>query len=225
MSEELKPQDNTSHQQILSDEEIVTSHVELSKTKHEPTSNFLKAPLIFVFVFGCLIFICSIQLAHSTNDFQLHPPVDVVELSPEEKEALRLERKLSSGEKIFAARCASCHQANGLGIDGQFPPLAGSEWVSADPAVISNIILKGLKGEIVVKGKTYGTSAAVNMAAVPISDREIANVVTYVRQSWGNSSSEVSEGEVAKFRSDSAEQQDQWTGDQLKALFADTFSN
>jgi mono/diheme cytochrome c family protein len=225
MSEELKPQDNTSHQQILSDEEIVTSHVELSKIKHEPTSNFLKAPLIFVFVFGCLIFICSIQLAHSTNDFQLHPPVDVVELSPEEKEALRLERKLSSGEKIFAARCASCHQANGLGIDGQFPPLAGSEWVSADPAVISNIILKGLKGEIVVKGKTYGTSAAVNMAAVPISDREIANVVTYVRQSWGNASSEVSEGDVAKFRADSAEQQDQWTGDQLRALFADTFSN
>ena len=225
MSEEIKPPDNTSHQQILSDEEIFTSHVELSKTKHEPTSNFLKAPLIFVFVFGCLIFICSIQLAHSTNDFQLQPPVDVVELSPEEKEALRLERKLSSGEKIFAARCASCHQANGQGIEGQFPPLAGSEWVSADPAVISNIILKGLKGEIVVKGKTYGTSAAVNMAAVPISDREIANVVTYVRQSWGNSSSEVSEGEVAKFRADSAEQQEQWLGDQLKALFADTFSN
>jgi mono/diheme cytochrome c family protein len=225
MSEELKPQENTSHQQIFSDEEIVTSHVELSKSKHEPTSNFLKAPLIFVFVFGCLIFICSIQLAHSTNNFQLHPPVEVVELTPEEKEALRLERKLGSGEKIFTARCASCHQANGLGIEGQFPPLAGSEWVSADPAVISNIILKGLKGEIVVKGKTYGTSAAVNMAAVPISDREIANVVTYVRQSWGNTSSEVSEDEVAKFRADSADQQDQWTGDQLRSLFAETFSN
>ena len=225
MSEEIKPQDNTSHHQVLSDEEIVTSHVELSKSKHEATSNFLKAPLIFVFVFGCLIFVCSIQLAHSTNNFQLHPPVEVVELTPEEKETLRLERKLSSGEKIFAARCASCHQANGQGIEGQFPPLAESEWVSADPGVISNIILKGLKGEIVVKGITYGTSAAVNMAAVPISDREIANVVTYVRQSWGNSSSEVSEGEVAKFRADSAEQQDQWTGDQLKALFADTFSN
>jgi len=225
MSEEIKPQDNTSHQQVLSDEEIVTSHVELSKTKHEPTSYFLKAPLIFVFVFGCLIFVCSIQLAHSTNKFQLHPPVEVVELTPEEKETLRLERKLSSGEKIFAARCASCHQANGQGIEGQFPPLAGSEWVSADPGVISNIILKGLKGEIVVNGVTYGTSAAVNMAAVPISDREISNVVTYVRQAWGNSSSEVSEGEVAKFRADSAEQQDQWTGDQLKALFADTFLN
>jgi mono/diheme cytochrome c family protein len=209
----------------FSDVEIVKSHVELSKIKHEPTKNFLIAPLVFVFVFGCLIFVCSIQLSLTTNSFQLHPPVEVVELTPEEKEALRLERKLGSGEKIFTARCASCHQANGQGIEGQFPPLAGSEWVSADPGVISNIILKGLKGEIVVKGKTYGTSAAANMAAVPISDREIANVVTYVRQSWGNSSSEVSEDEVAKFRADSAEQQDQWTGDQLRALFAETFSN
>ena len=117
----------------------------LPKKKHEPTKNFLLAPLVFVFVFGCLIFVCSIQLAHSTNSFQLHPPVEIVELTPEEKEALRLERKFASGEKIFAARCASCHQANGLGIEGQFPPLAGSEWVSADAGVIANIILKGLK--------------------------------------------------------------------------------
>ena len=68
--------------------------------KHEPTKNFLLAPLVFVFVFGCLIFVCSIQLAHSTNSFQLHPPVEIVELTPEEKEALRLERKLPLGRKF-----------------------------------------------------------------------------------------------------------------------------
>ena len=66
----------------FSDEEIVKSHVELSKIKHEPTKNFLIAPLVFVFVFGCLIFVCSIQLSLTTNSFQLHPPVEVVELSP-----------------------------------------------------------------------------------------------------------------------------------------------
>ena len=169
MNEDSQNRDNLNGGSEFSDEEIVKSHVELSKNKHQPTKNFLIAPLVFVFVFGCLIFVCSIQLSHTTNSFQLHPPVEVVELSPEEKEALRLERKILSGEKIFAGRCASCHQANGLGIEGQFPPLANSEWVAADPAVITSIILKGLKGEIVVDGKTYGTSAAVNMAAVPIS--------------------------------------------------------
>ena len=129
MSEDSKNNNGLPNSDDFSDEQIVKSHVELSKNKHEPTKNFLIAPLVFVFVFGCLIFVCSIQLAHSTNSFQLHPPVEVVELTPEEKEAQRLERKISSGEKVFAARCASCHQANGLGIAGQFPPLAGSEWV------------------------------------------------------------------------------------------------
>jgi len=223
MSEDSKNKNGLPDSEHFSDEEIVKSHVELSKNKHEPTKNFLIAPLVFVFVFGCLIFVCSIQLAHSTNSFQLHPPVEVVELTPEEKESQRLERKFSSGEKIFAARCASCHQANGLGIAGQFPPLAGSEWVSADPGVITNIILKGLKGEILVKGEKYGTSAAVNMAAVPISDREIANVSTYVRQAWGNSSDEVSEDFVKQVRSDYSNKQDQWTGDSLKSLYSTSF--
>ncbi|MDA0343046.1 MAG: cytochrome c [Verrucomicrobia bacterium] len=223
MSEDSKNMNGLPDSEHFSDEEIVKSHVELSKNKHEPTKNFLIAPLVFVFVFGCLIFVCSIQLAHSTNSFQLHPPVEVVELTPEEKESQRLERKFSSGEKIFAARCASCHQANGLGIAGQFPPLAGSEWVSADPGVITNIILKGLKGEILVKGEKYGTSAAVNMAAVPISDREIANVSTYVRQAWGNSSDEVSEDFVKQVRADYSNKQDQWTGDELKSLYSTSF--
>jgi mono/diheme cytochrome c family protein len=223
MSEDSKNMNGLPDSEHFSDEEIVKSHVELSKNKHEPTKNFLIAPLVFVFVFGCLIFVCSIQLAHSTNSFQLHPPVEVVELTPEEKESQRLERKFSSGEKIFAARCASCHQANGLGIAGQFPPLAGSEWVSADPGVITNIILKGLKGEILVKGEKYGTSAAVNMAAVPISDREIANVSTYVRQAWGNSSDEVSEDFVKQVRADYTNKQDQWTGDELKSLYSTSF--
>ena len=136
-----------------------------------------------------------------------------------------MERKISSGEKIFAGRCASCHQANGLGIEGQFPPLANSEWVAADPAVITSIILKGLKGEIVVDGKTYGTSAAVNMAAVPISDREISNVSTYVRQAWGNTSSEVTEDFVTQLRAEQSAQQDQWVGDDLKSLYSDSFEN
>ena len=223
MNEDSQSRDILNGGSEFSDEEIVKSHVELSKNKHQPTKNFLIAPLVFVFVFGCLIFVCSIQLAHTTNSFQLHPPVDVIELSPEEKEALRLERKISSGEKIFAGRCASCHQANGLGIEGQFPPLANSEWVAADPAVITSIILKGLKGEIVVDGKTYGTSAAVNMAAVPISDREIANVSTYVRQAWGNTSSEVTEDFVTELRSEQSAKQDQWIGAELRQKFADSF--
>jgi mono/diheme cytochrome c family protein len=170
-------------------------------------------------MFGCLIFVCSIQLAHSTNGFEIHPPQEIVELSDEERESQRLERKYDSGKKIFSLRCASCHQSNGLGIATQYPPLAGSEWVSANPALITKIILKGLKGEITVKGEKYGTSAAVNMAAVPIDDREIANVVTYVRQAWGNDFGEITTDEVASIRSDTVDQKDQWIGEALHSIY------
>lgn len=212
--------------EFMTDREMVEVHSRLNHEKHPPTKGFLIAPLVFVFVFGCLIFVCSIQLAHSTNQFQLHPPNpnDEVELTEEQREALRLERKVDSGKKVFAVRCASCHQANGLGIAGQYPPLAGSKWVTSDPGLITNIILKGLKGEIVVKGETYGTSAAVNMAAVPISDREIANVTTYVRQAWGNEAPEILESEVSAFRDASKDQIDQWTGDQLVEMYPAAFS-
>ena len=204
---------------VMNDDDMVEVHSELNREKHPPTKGFLIAPLIFVFMFGCLIFVCSIQLAHSTNGFRIHPPQEIVKLSDEEMEIQRLERKFESGKKIFSVRCASCHQPNGLGIATQYPPLAGSEWVSADPDLIIKVILKGLKGEILVKGEKYGTSAAVNMAAVPIDDREIANVSTYVRQAWGNDYSEVKEDQVARVREESSSQQEQWIGNALQSLY------
>ena len=214
-----KKQKSSTGEEGMNDDLMVEVHSRLAREKHEPTKGFLIAPLIFVFVFGCLIFVCSIQLAHSTNSFQLHPPQEVVELTEEEKEAVRFERKMQSGKKTFALRCASCHQPNGLGIANQYPPLAGSEWVTANPELITKIILKGLKGEIVVKGEKYGTSAAVNMVAVDINDREIANVSTYVRNAWGNEASELTEDQVSKIRDSIADMQDQWTGEELQSEY------
>ena len=62
------------------------------------------------------------------------------------------------------------------------------------------------------------------MAAVPINDREIANVVTYVRQAWGNEAGEIFEDEVSSIRADSSDQQDQWTGDQLISMYPEAFA-
>ena len=219
MTEERKK--SASGSEGMSDEEMIEVHAELNREKHPPTNGFLHAPLIFVFMFGCLIFVCSIQLAHSTNKFALHPERKKPDLSAEEIEIIRLERKIESGQKIFTARCASCHQANGLGLAGQFPPLAGSKWATSDPGLISKIIINGLKGEIQVKGQTYGSNQ--NMVAVPINDREIANVVTYVRQAWDNEASEVSEEEVSGFRAESSNQEGQWTGEQLRTIYSSVF--
>ena len=219
MTEKQKKEEESS---VMSDEEMIESHAALNDEKHPPTIGFLRAPLIFVFVFGCLVFVCSIQLAKTTNEFSLHPKKEAVELTPEQKEERRIERKIDYGKKLFALNCASCHQTNGEGLPGQFPPLAGSKWVNSDPGLVVNIILKGLKGPIEVKGVTYGQ--ALNMVPLPLKDREIANITTYVRQAWGNQASEISEEEVSGFRAESTNQVDQWTGEQLRAMYPSAFS-
>ena len=206
----------------MNDTDLVEVHAKLGREKHPPTKHFLQAPLVFVFIFGCLIFFCAIQLAHSTNNFQIHPPAPEIELTPEEMEAKRIERKLAGGKKLFNSRCASCHNPDGMGKD-LFPPLVGSKWSTGNPGIITKIVLKGLKGEIEVLGKKYGTVATVNMPPQPLNDREIANIVSYARKSWGNDASEVTEEQVATFREEATAQKEQWTGDQLKDMYKDVF--
>lgn len=93
---------------------------------------------------------------------------------------------VSQGAKIYS-KCVGCHQPDGLGQAGSFPPLAGSEWVTGDTQALAMLILNGLQGPIEVKG----TSWIGNMP--PQSDgmgpKELAAVMTYIRSSWGNSAS------------------------------------
>ena len=206
----------------MNDTDLVEVHAKLGREKHPPTKHFLQAPLVFVFLFGCLVFFCAIQLAHSTNHFRVHPPAPEISLTPEEQEAKRMKRKLAGGKKLFNRQCASCHNPDGMGKD-LFPPLVGSKWVTSDPGIISKIVLKGLKGEIEVLGKKYGTVATVNMPPQPLNDREIASVVSYARKAWGHDASEVTEKQVATFRDEASAQKDQWTGDQLIEMYKDSF--
>ncbi len=208
----------------MSDAELSQVHAELSIEKHPPTVNFLRAPLVFVFLFGCLVFACAIQLAHTTNYFHVHPPTPEIVLTPEEEEARRLERKVKSGNKIYTLRCMSCHQQNGLGLANQYPPLVGSRWATRDSGIITKIVLKGLKGEIEVLGKKYGTTIHMPPLEQLLSNRDIANVVTYVRQAWNNKASEVTEEEVAQFREETSAKKEQWLGSEIKEQYSDSFS-
>ncbi|MEM7675337.1 MAG: cytochrome c [Myxococcota bacterium] len=103
-----------------------------------------------------------------------------------------------NGAAIYAARCVACHQANGAGIAGVFPPLAKSEWVLGDERRIVGIILQGLRGEIEVLGQKYnGVMPAFREI---LSDAELAAVVSHVRSSWGNSAPPVDPDAVAQLR-------------------------
>lgn len=121
-----------------------------------------------------------------------------------------------SGEEKYTQVCAVCHQANGLGVEGNFPPLANSEWMTGKPEVPIAIVLHGMQGEIVVNGKTYnGVMAAWGES---MTDADIAAVVTHERSSWGNSASAVTAEQVKVVRAQYASRTTPWTVADLQPL-------
>jgi mono/diheme cytochrome c family protein len=102
------------------------------------------------------------------------------------------------GAALFASLCAACHQANGQGLPGVFPPLAGSEWVQGQASTAAAILLHGVTGGLSVKGSTY--NGAMPAFGGQLSDEQIAAVLTHVRSQWGNTAAAVSPETVAQAR-------------------------
>lgn len=103
------------------------------------------------------------------------------------------------GKAVYAT-CAACHQATGLGMAGVFPPLAESEWVNGPAENLIRIQLRGLTGKITVKGKEYGNIPMPPNATM--TDKQIADVLTYVRSNFGNKSEAVTPAQVKALRSE-----------------------
>jgi len=107
------------------------------------------------------------------------------------------------GAEIYnrEAHCVTCHQANGKGLpDSGFPPLAGTDWATGDPDLLIKLTLKGLMGPIEVKGKTYPGQVPMTPFEFLLKDDELAAVLTYVRNSFGNQASPIKSSQVAKVR-------------------------
>ncbi|HLX71882.1 MAG TPA: cytochrome c [Verrucomicrobiae bacterium] len=109
------------------------------------------------------------------------------------------------GFKIYnRPTCSQCHQPNGLGQPGQFPPLAGSDLVNEkDPGRVIRIVLQGIQGPgLVINGKPFNTGSAMVPWASVLNDEEIANVLTYVRgnKEWGNNAPAVTPDQVHAIR-------------------------
>lgn len=100
-----------------------------------------------------------------------------------------------NGAKIYAAKCQGCHQPNGMGDGANFPPLGNSEWVTGDTQHLAMIIMNGVKGEITVDGRVWNSAMAPQM---PLSAVELASVMTYVRNSFGNETGDVVSAEMAE---------------------------
>ena len=100
----------------------------------------------------------------------------------------------AAGQKVYSTNCSSCHQANGKGQPGVFPPLAGNAVVTGDPTKVISIVKNGLSGKITVNGATYNGQMPAWKGT--LSDADIAAVITYIRTSWGNKGTPVTAAQV-----------------------------
>jgi nitrite reductase (NO-forming) len=107
------------------------------------------------------------------------------------------EAQMAAGKTVYTSVCAVCHQAEGQGVPKTFPPLAKSDYLMADKKRSIEIVLHGLSGPVTVDGVDYNSAMPPQSQ---LSDDDIANVLTYERNSWGNSGDVVSKDEVAKVR-------------------------
>jgi mono/diheme cytochrome c family protein len=101
------------------------------------------------------------------------------------------------GEKVYKQYCISCHQADGGGVPNMNPPLINTTYVLGDKEHLIKILLKGLNENIEIDGETFtNPMPALNI----LKDQEIADVLTYVRNSFGNKASAVTAAEVKAVR-------------------------
>ncbi|HEY6327293.1 MAG TPA: cytochrome c [Candidatus Cybelea sp.] len=104
----------------------------------------------------------------------------------------------SDGAVVYTANCSSCHQPDGEGVSGAFPPLAGNAVVTGNPTAVIAIVTHGLDGKVVVNGHAY--SGIMPRWGGVLSDEQIAAAITYIRSSWHNRAAGVSGAEVRAVR-------------------------
>ncbi|MEM1092861.1 MAG: cytochrome c [Pseudomonadota bacterium] len=113
------------------------------------------------------------------------------------------------GSVVYAGNCAACHQGNGKGLAGVFPPLAGSEWVLKNDDRLVQILLHGINGEIEVAGATY---QGVMPAFPQLVDGELAAVLSFIRSEWGNTAAPITAAAVEAGRQRFADRDGPWQG-------------
>ncbi len=173
-----------------------------SEDKWEPERAETPAPVptwawvIFILVFAWSIYYFVVQLK-PTKDFADTPTYATWGLT-EQSTSVSKSSVADLGAQLYRTSCASCHQENGQGVVGVFPPLAGDPVVLSDNATIHiETVLYGAQGSI-INGVKYVTPMPAWVKQ--LSDHEVAAVINHERSSWGNNSPKISPQEVSKLR-------------------------
>ena len=159
----------------------------------------------------------------SPDNYSVHPGESIAPTGPAAGGAAAAAAQGPSmadlGKTYFSQNCVACHQANGMGLPGAFPPLGGSEYVTGGSRRLGMVVLKGLQGPVTVAGKQF--VGAMPAWEKSLTDKKIAAILTYVRQDFGNHAGPITPEQIADERKELASHADSWSEADLKAVPAD----
>jgi mono/diheme cytochrome c family protein len=176
----------------------------------EPAVGRAPVPVLLVALLVALVYWGNMHIVQDGGelDARVHGPYrsfkEISDLQPKNEE----QELIARGFKVYIRpTCVACHQNDGNGSASQnTPPLAGSEWVlEKDPSRLIRIVLHGLTGPIKVKDKEWGAAAMLGWKDT-LTDQEIADVLSYIRNSWGNKAPLVKADLVKKIREETKDQ-------------------
>jgi mono/diheme cytochrome c family protein len=195
----------------------------VTDAKAEPTAGNPSVPILLILAMGALFFWGSLYLDRHAGGFdqqvfepysshgdleanQVHDPVRMY---------------INEGEDVFNRTCAACHQTTGTGKPGQYPPLAGSDWLqAATPERIGRIVLRGISGPIVVKagGDPINLNGTMPPHGDVYDDEHLGAVLSYVRQAWGNHAGMIKPEQIAAIRKQVASHPGPFSPDELMKI-------
>lgn len=189
-------------------------HDVLMREKDEPSNGASPIPIFILFLFAALCFWGGVYLIEYsggfskdayTLDYDPHTAIAVIQVSLYDR-----------GAKIYKAQCIACHQVNGAGVTGVYPPLAASEWVTGHQESLARILINGLNGPIEVAGDSYnGNMPAFGPSGLNLKPVDIAGVLTYIRQEWGNAASEITEDTMNQYIEQYGARGTPWTAEEV----------
>ncbi len=209
---------NLAEKSRMPDDALLETHARTFSKSESNGNGVLSMPILgtalftFIFVFG------SIYLSKYAGGY--HPFVFDPEGKPPSFDVGSgdLQPVAIDGEKLYKRNCIACHQADGTGLPGAFPPLVGSRWVRGEPDRMVAIMLNGMSGQIEVVGNAY--NSIMTPFSSLLDDEQIAAIATYVRTNpdWGNNSDQVSAEQVTAIRA-SHERPNSWKVEEILELF------
>ena len=195
-------------------------HLQMSRDAgRDPVDGQEPVPLWLVTLFGVLLAWGGWYVGTYAANFRW------LELDPEPAAhgaaSQPAEDPLALGKRLYMGNCVSCHQADGKGVAGQYPPLAGSEWVNGNPAWMKRIVNNGFEGPVTVMGQQYNN--AMPAFGGKFSDKQMSAVISFVRTNaeWGNRGGPVSIESVAATKAAIKSRTAPWSESELHAVKGD----